>query len=392
MLTDTLIRHTKPAARPLKLSDGGGLHLLIQPHGSRLWRLNYRFAGKQRTLALGQYPVTGLRDARDRRDAAKRLLSLGSDPGVVRKAEKKAGVDAAANTFQAVAAEWLDRKLVKEYRAAATLERVRRFLRSLNDDIGDRPIDEIEAPELLEALRKTEARGHHETANRLRATASQVFRYGLATGKCKRDPAADLRGALTAATAIARPAILEPAAIGQLMRAIDTFDGNPVTGLALRLLALTFVRPGELRFAEWSEINTAAAVWIIPAPKMKMRVAHRVPLSRQALEVLQAVPNLGSRFVFSHSMNKELHENTMNHALRRIGYAGDVMVGHGFRAMASTCLNEMGTWSHDVIERQLAHLDRNAIRRAYNRAEHWPERVEMMQAWADHLDRLAQKQ
>jgi integrase len=280
----------------------------------------------------------------------------------------------------------------KERKSERTLERERWLLRVLKDEIGHRPIGAIEAPELLDALRKVEARGHHETVVRLRSTASRVFRYGIASGKCKRDPAADLRGALTSPTEKHRAAITDPNGVGALLRAIDAYDGRAATRIALKLLALTFVRPGELRFAEWSEFDLTTAVWSIPPEKMKMREPHRVPLSSQAVALLTELkPITGfGRFLFPalSRADRPMSENTLNWTLRKIGYAGDQMVAHGFRALASTLLNEEKRWPPDVIERQLAHREPNSVRRAYDRAHHWPERVAMMNAWADHLDKL----
>ena len=398
MLTDKAVRNFKPKSKPYKVSDSGGLHVLVQPSGSKLWRMAYRFHAKQRTLAFGIYPTTSLSEARDRRDDAKRLLRSGSDPGKVVREEKQAVIAATENVFSAVAEEWKQRKLVKEKKSEATLARTDWLLRTLNDDIGNQPINEITAPELLKILRKVEAQGLHETVARLRSVASQIFRYGIATGKCERDVAADLRGATTSAVSTPHAAIVDPVDIGALMRKIDTLDGGKhpkLMRLALRLLAYTFVRPGELRLAEWSEIDHAAAVWNIPGPRMKMRLPHRVPLSRQVVAVLNEVRSItgSGKYVFPSTVKptQPLHKNSFNDALRRLGYTHDDMVAHGFRALASTTLNEMSRWPVDVIERQLAHQERSKVRRAYNRAQYWPERVELMQAWANHLDELRKR-
>jgi integrase len=395
MLTDKAVRNLKPKSTPYKVSDGGGLHVLVQPSGSKLWRMAYRFEAKQRTLAFGIYPATSLIEARDRRDDAKRKLRSGEDPGKIVKAEKQAAIAATANTFSATASEWKQRKLVKEKRSKATLARTDWLLRTLNEGIGDRPINEVTAPELLKVLRKVEAQGLHETVARLRSAASRIFRYGIATGKCERDVAADLRGATTAAVSTPRAAIIDPAGIGELMRKIDAVDGDRhsrIMRLTLRLLAYTFVRPGELRLAEWSEIDDAAAVWDVPGERTKMRRPHRVPLARQALaafEELRALTGKGKYVCASAFDPKQpLQKNAFSDALQKLGYARDEMSPHGFRAVASTTLNEMNRWPIDVIERQLAHLERNAVRRVYNRAVYWPQRVEMMQAWADYLDQL----
>ena len=393
MLTDAKIRTAKPSHRPLKLSDGGGLHLLIQPHGSKLWRASYRFGGKQRTLALGIYPAVGLQKAREQRDAAKRLLASGIDPAAQRRIAKQ--IADGGNTFRAIAEEIIA-KQTKEGRATTTLEKLRWLLIDLACPyIGDRPVSEITAPELLAVLRRVEARGRYESAKRLRATCSVVFRYAIATGRAEHDPSADLRGALIAPTVTHRPAITDPIGIGGLLRAIDSYDGHVPTRAALRLAPLLFVRPGELRHAEWTDFDLPVALWTIPAVKMKMRRPHKVPLSRQALAIIEELePITGeTRWLFPsvRTIARPISETTLNAALRRLGYSADQQTPHGFRSIASTRLNEMGRWSPDVIERQLAHEDTNDIRSAYNSAQHWPERVEMMQVWADYLDRLREQ-
>jgi integrase len=390
MLTDARARSAKPQTRPIKLTDAGGLHLLIQPHGSKLWRMAYRFDGKQKTLALGIYPTVGLQEARERRDAAKRLLAKGIDPSAQRRLDKQAA--ATGNTFKAVAEEVLE-KLQREDRAPRTLRKVRWLLDFAYPSIGERRVAEITAPELLSVLRKVEGRGRYETARRLRSTCGMVFRYAIATGRAERDPSADLRGALTSPKTSHRSAIIDPTAIGALLRAIDGFDGQTTTRAALRLAPLVFVRPGELRHAEWAEIDFAAAEWRIPPAKMKMRRVHRVPLSRQALAIireLQAISG-GGRWLFPsvRTVARPISENTLNAALRRLGYGPEEMTTHGFRTMASTRLNETGRWHPDAIERQLAHQEADDVRRAYiHAAEYWSERVKMMQAWADYLDEL----
>ena len=382
-LTDTAIRAAKPIASAVKLSDGGGLYLLIQPTGSKLWRLAYRFGGKQKTLALGVYCAANSRDvlvplalARERRAEARRMIAAGIDPSEAKRAEKQS---AAANvvTFRNVADEWLA-KMRREQKADVTIRKAEWFLRMLSTDLGERPVLAIEPPDLLAALRRIEARGHHETARRARSVASRIFRYGVASGYCPRDPASDLRGALTAPVVTNRAAITNPADVGALLRAIDAYQGAPTTRLALHLLALTFVRPGELRFAEWSEINDA--VWSIPARRMKMRRPHRVPLSRRALNVLDELRPLtgDGRFLFPSTVSREkpISENTLQAALLRLGYRRGEISSHGLRSTASTLLNESGLWSADAIERQLAHADKDAIRGVYHRGEHWQERVQ----------------
>jgi integrase len=389
MLKDVAVRSAKPSAKPRKLSDGGGLYILIQPTGSKLWRLAYRFAGMQKTLALGAYPAVSLEEARRRRDEAKKLLARSIDPSVQRKADKHAGKD---NSFRAVAKEVIT-KLEREGRAQATLDKTRWLLSFAYPAFGDRPVAEITARDLLALLQEIEGRDRYETARRLRSTCGRVFRHAVATGRAERDPSMDLRGALTTPQITHRPAIVDPSGIGALLRAIDGFDGQPTTRAALRLLAYVFVRPGELRHAEWKEFDLDAAVWSIPAEKMKMRLPHRVPLARQSLAILrelQAITGNGHRlFPSVHTLARPISENTLNAALRRLGYGSEEICAHGFRTMASTRLNEMGRWNADAIERQLAHQEANAVRRAYTHgAEYWTERVQMMQAWADYLDGL----
>jgi integrase len=374
-LTDTAIRNAKAGEKPVKLSDGGGLHLLIQPHGTKLWRMAYRHGGKQKLLAFGIYPTVSLVEARARRDVAKQLLGEGIDPSVRRKLEKQASVI----TFRVVAEELLD-KMQREGRASRTLVKTRWLLEFALPAIGERPIAKVSAPELLDVLRRIEARGNYETARRLRSTCGMVFRYAIATGRAERDPSFDLRGALTAPKVKHRPTILEPAAIGALLRAIEGFDGQPTTRAALLLAPLVFVRPGELRHAEWKEFDFDNAEWSISADKTKMRRPHRVPLSRQALVILKGLKAISGecRWLFPsvRTVIRPISENTLNAALRRLGYGADAMTAHGFRAMASTRLNEMSRWNADAIERQLAHQEQNAVRRAYtHNAEYCPNEL-----------------
>ncbi|AJC44806.1 tyrosine-type recombinase/integrase [Xanthomonas perforans] len=392
-LTDTAIRKTKPGAVPLKLRDGGGLYLLMRPDGARWWRWDYRrpVTGKRNTLSLGTYPDTGLADAREKRDAARKLLAAGVDPGEQRKQakqERAALVDAAGETFEVVAREWMARQTV----ARVTAEKNRWLLETfLFPEIGSRPIGEITPRELLDALRKIEATGKLETAARAKIKAGQVFRYAMLEGKAEIDPTASLRGALKAAKARHHAAVTEPAKIGQLLRAIEGFSGQPVTHAALKLAPLVFVRPGELRAAEWAEIDLDAAMWRIRPERMKMKAAHLVPLSSQAVAILRDLHALtgGGHHVFPGLRpNRPMSENTVNAALRALGYSGDEMTGHGFRSMAATRLNELG-WNADAVERQLAHAETNKVREAYTHAaQYLHERVRMMQAWADYLDGL----
>jgi integrase len=388
-LKDVMVRKAKATSRPQKLSDGGGLHVLIQPTGSKLWRLAYRFAGKQKTLALGAYPVVSLEEARRQRDEAKKLLARSLDPSVQRKAEKHAGKE---GTFRAVAEEVIA-KQEREGRAHATLSKRRWLLDFAFPAFGDRPVAEITARELLALLREIEGRGLYETAKRLRSTCGMVFRYAIATGRAERDPSMDLRGALTSPPVNHRATVVDPVAIGALLRAIDGFDGQPTTHTALRLAPYVFVRPGELRQAEWREFDLDGALWSIPAEKMKMRRPHGVPLARQPLTILRELQEItgNGRWLFPsvRTFARSISENTLNAALRRLGYGSEEMCIHGFRSMASSRLNEMGRWNPDAIERQLAHQEANSVRRAYmHGAEFWTERVQMMQAWADYLDGL----
>jgi integrase len=339
--------------------------LLVQPNAAKLWRLAYRFDGKQKLLALGPYPVTSLSDARAKRDEAKKLLAQGSDPSVERKAERSAARLSRRNTFAAVAEELFD-KWKAEGDAATTLKKKKWLLGFANAELGNRPIAEIKAPELLDALRKIEKRGRYETAGRVRSTAGAVFRYAIATGRAERDPSADLRGALITPTVTHRASIVEPGQIGALLRAIDGFERQPTTRIALQLAPLLFARPGELRTAEWAEFNIPEAVWRIPARKMKMRREHRVPLARRSLALLRELKDItgNSKFLFPsvRSWHRPMSENTLNAALRRLGYKQTEMTTHGFRSMASTRLNETGKWNRDAIERQLAHHEEDKAR------------------------------
>jgi len=389
-LTDTAIRKAKPTAKSQRFFDGGGLYLELAPAGGKWWRLKYRFGGKEKRLSLGTYPDTGLADAREKRDVARKLLAAGIDPAEQRKAVKVAGAERAANSFAVIAAEWL--ALQKARMATATHEKARwTFDELVNPWIGSRPISAIDAPEILKMLRRIEERGAHETAHRTKQRCGQVFRYAISTGRAKHDPTADLRGALAPVVSTSRAAITDPAKVGELMRAIGTYQGSLVTKCALRLAPLVFVRPGELRKAEWSEIDLDGSQWRIPAARMKMREEHIVPLAPQTVAILRELHPLTGhgQYVFPSYRGKArtMSENTVNAALRYMGFDKDTMTGHGFRALASTRLNEMG-WAPDVIERQLAHAERNKVRAAYNRAQYLDERTRMMQAWADYLDVL----
>jgi len=389
-LTDAACRAAKPTSSLRKLSDMGGLQLWISPSGSRLWRFAYRFGGKQKLLAIGVYPEVSLIKARQARDDAKQLLGEGRDPSAAKKLAKLVG-DASGNTFQTVAEEYVA-KLQREGRAAATITKIEWLLSFACPALGALCVDTIRPIEVLAVLRPVEASGRLETARRLRSTIGSVIRYAIATARAETDPTAPLQGALTTPIVKSRAAITEPAAVGALLRAIDDFDGQPTTRAALKLMALLFPRPGELRAAQWSEFDFRTATWTIPSDRTKMRRPHRVPLPRQALEELANLRTTlgvgGLVFPSVRTVKRPISENTLNAALRRLGYSKDQATAHGFRATASTLLNESGKWSSDAIERQLGHIEGNDVRRAYARGEHWEERVGMMTWWADYLDRL----
>lgn len=388
-LSDAAIRAAKPTEKSRKLADEKGMYLLILSSGSKLWRMDYRFDGKRKTLALGVYPDTGLALAREKRDEARRLLAQEIDPGVQRKQEKLERLDALAHTFEAVARDWMKVK-GKEWTDSYATKTRSSLERHAFPSLGKKPIREIEPPELLVMLRVIEKRGTVDMAHRIQQHCGAVFRFAIASGIADRDPTISLRGALSSVRQEHFAALTEPADYAQLLRDIDGYRGEVVTKVAMQLLALTFQRTKEVRFAEWSQFDFDAKLWRIPAEVMKMRQAHLVPLSDQAAKLLlelQALTGQG-RLVFPSTTNRErpISENTVVYALARMGYKGR-MTGHGFRTVASTMLNEMG-FRHDVIERQLAHSERNQVRAAYNRAEYLPERRAMMQNWADYLDKL----
>jgi integrase len=389
-LTDTAVRAAKPGPKLKKLSDSHGLQLWCEPSGAKRWRLAYRFAGKQKLLGLGSYPETSLREALELRDSNRKLLALGRDPSQVRRETKAAKAEAANNTFAALVEEVLARKKAEEL-AEATIGKFTWLMTLVAPALGDRPIGEISAREILLTLRVIERSGNHETAQRLRSAIGQVFRYAIATGVAENDPTTALRGALVSPKVTHYAALIDPVQFGGLLRAIDDYHGQLGTRAAMRLLALTFTRPGELRTAEWSEFDLEKGVWEIPASKMKMRNAHRVPLSRQAIALLRELrPFARGPFLFpsERSASRPMSANTVNQALRRLGFEKDKVCGHGFRSSASSMLNECGLWSPDAIERQLAHVDGNQIRRIYARADFWDERVRMMAWWANYLDEL----
>lgn len=384
-LTDTQIRSIRAEDRPTKHSDGGGLHLLVSPNGSKLWRLAYRFGGKQKTLAFGVYPHVSLSKARERREEAKAVLATGIDPAQLAKEEKARKHAVASNTFSAVADELLA-KMEREGRAEATLVKTRWLMDMAKDALGSRPVAEISAAEILVPLRKVEAKGNLETARRLRALIGQVFRYAIATARTDNDPTFGLRGALTTQKVTHRPAITDAKAFGVLLKAIADYDGAAQTRIALQLMALLYPRPGELRQAEWCEFDLNAGVWTIPAARTKMRREHKKPLPEQAVTLLRELQFITGNgqlaFPAQTSMQRPLSENTLNAALRRMGFTKDQASAHGFRASASTLLNESGQWLPDAIEAELGHVESNAVRRAYHRALYWEERVRMQSWWA----------
>lgn len=391
-LNDAMVRNAKSLDKAWKLSDERGLYLLVTPSGSKLWRLKFRHLGKEKKLALGAFPDVTLKDARGLRDKARALLRDGQDPAMERKKAKITAKLSAATSFKAVATEYIVLKMSGDGRAEATLSKAKWFLEKLEPAIGSMPIDDVEPQMLLAALKRLESTGRLETAKKCRSFASRVFRYGVATGRCKSDPAAMLLGALVSPQARHYAAILEPLKLGALLRAIDNYDGGPITKFALSIAPHVFVRPGELRHAEWAEFDLAQAIWSIPAAKMKARRAHSVPLSPQIVRMLEQLRELtgSGRYVFpsAYGGSRPMSENTLNACFRRMGFTKDEVTAHGLRATASTLLNESGLWSPDAIERALAHGESNATRGAYHRGLHWDERVRMAQWWSDYLERI----
>ncbi|CAH0357312.1 site-specific integrase [Sphingobium sp. CECT 9361] len=391
MLTDTAIRNAKPRAKPYKVSDSQGLYLLVNPRGSKLWRVKYRIDGIERKLAIGPYPEITLAEARAARDAARRQLTHAIDPNY---AKRQARIEAAMrteNSFSKVAEE-LIAKREKEGVSPRTLEKYRWVLKLFSAEIRRRPVAEISPSELLHELKNQERRGKYETAKRMRSFASRVFRYAAATARAERDPAQMLLGALIQPRVKHFAAITEPTEFGALLRAIEDYSGDPAVMNALKLTPHLFQRPGELRQMEWGEINFEKAVWTLPREKMKMRQPHAVPLSRQAVEILKTMEGLTGKgkYVFPsvRSRSRPISENTVSAALRRMGYTKEQMTAHGFRTSASSLLNESGKWNPDAIERALAHMVSGEIRRIYNQSAYWAERVAMAQWWSDYLEEL----
>jgi integrase len=384
-LTDTDIDALLPEARSYKRADGRGLYILVVPTGSKLWRMNYRFEGKQKTLSFGAWPIVTLEEAREKCLKAKRLLKQDIDPGGVRKSIRPRRSKADPESFNAIADEFL-RKRRLDGLAETTLSKKAWLLDLAREDLGPRLITEIKPADVLAVLRSVEGRGNYETAKRLRTTIGEVFRYAVATLRAESDPTPVLRGALISPKVRHMPAITDEDEFGRLVRAIWRYEGRGGTAKALRLMALLFPRPGELRHARWSEFDFNKAVWTIPAERMKMRREHRKPLPPAALHLLIDLRGTSGPddFVFPAMTNPErpMSENTMNGALERLGFPGAQMTPHGFRASASTLLNESGLWNPDAIEAELAHVDTKGVRSIYNRARYWAERVEMMSWWA----------
>lgn len=402
LLTDVTLRSSKPTDKDKRLNDGGGLYLLLKPNGAKWWRFDYSYAGKRKTLSLGTYPDTTLANARKKAGDARNNIANGIDPSDQRKEAKaaqqlenentkrmEAGLPA-IDSFEEIAREWHSK-----FKAKWTPDHASRLLTRLEKDvfphIGSRPINEIDAPELLRVMQRIEARGVIDTLHRALQNCGQIFRYGVATGRCQRDPSGDLRGALTPVKSKHHASITDPKQIGDLLRAMEDYQGSLVSQCALKFSALTFCRPGEIRHAEWAEIDFETKQWRIPGPKMKMRLQHIVPLAGQTIALLEKLHQLtgDGKYLFPSERSKDrpMSENTVNAAIRRMGYSKNEMTAHGFRSMASTRLNELH-FNRDWIERQLAHSEKDGVRAAYNHAEYLPQRTNMMQAWADYLDGL----
>ncbi len=390
-LTDATIRVLKPKVKPYKVSDFEGLFMTVKPTGSRLWHFKYRIDGKEKLLSIGVYPEITLAQARGKKDEARALLASGKDPGDAKKDQQRQERARRGNTFEVMAQEF-SAKAIAEGRAAATQVKTEWLLNMAIASFGRRPITDVTAPMILACLRKVEAKGNHETAKRLRAKIGAVFKYAVAVGLAETDPTFALQGALIRPKTKPRAAITDKAQLGGLLRATDGFQGQTATRLGLMLLALLVPRPGELRKAKWVEFDIKAKIWSIPAERMKMRRAHQVPLPAQAIAVLEELRTLtgAGEYVLPslRTPTRTMSENTLNVALRIMGYSGDEMTSHGFRATFSTLANESGLWHPDGVERALAHVDENAVRRAYARGQHWEERVRMADWWAGLLDDL----
>lgn len=391
-LTENRLRTLKPKDKSYKVADHRGLYIEVTPSGGKLWRFRYRIGNVEKKLAIGPYPEINLKQARNAADAARHSVAEGGDPAFEKRKKKIRDEFLSAQTFEAVAREYIEQMMVKNGLAQATLVKANYFLEQLTPSIGNRPIHDIEPFEVLAPLKRLEATGKHETAKKCRSFAGRVFRYGVATTRCKSDPTAMLKGALVTPRAQHYAAILEPKELGGLLRAIDDYSGYLVTKYALQIAPHVFVRPGELRHAEWREIDLEDGVWKIPAGKMKARRPHAVPLSKQVVGYLTELATMlgteGYVFPSARSGIRPMSENTLNAAFRRMGYSKEELTAHGLRATASTFLNESGLWNPDAIERALAHGDSNVVRGIYHRGKHWDERVRMAQWWSDYLDEL----
>lgn len=390
-LTDVQIKNIKPSDKAFKLFDGNGLFLQVNPAGSKLWRMKYRYLGKEKLLSFGPYPVVPLRKAREKREEARTLLHDGQDPGLFKQNNRREKELEAASSFKVISNEYLE-KLRKEGKAEATLKKLAWLIEKAQSVFGERPIKEITARDILVPLKRLEGEGKHETASRLRSTIGRIFRFAVATARAESDPTYALQGALVAHKVKSHAAIVDEAALGQLLQDIRSFNGYRVTILGLELLALLYPRPGELRNASWSEFDFEKAIWSIPAERMKMRREHKIPLPTQAIERLIELKTFSSynNLVLpsiSNSM-RPISDNTMNQALRRMGYSNDQMTSHGFRSSFATLANESNQWNPDAIERALAHVDSNSVRRVYARGAYWDERVRMAQWWANKLDEI----
>ncbi len=391
-LNDAAIRALKPTGKVFLLADADGLSIEVAASGAKLWRFRYRVGGRERKISFGRYPEVSLKEARQKRDEARAAIRDGSDPGAERKKAKLLAELSAENTFAAIADEYITTKLVGENKAAITIDKARWLVTHLAP-IASLPIVEIKPQELYAALRRLEGAGKHETARRCRSFASRVFRYAVVTGRAEADPAAMLSGALITPKVKHHAAPIDPAKVGDVLRAIDAYTtGAPITRLALQIAPHVMTRPGELRQALWEEFDLDAAIWRIPAGRMKARRPHAIPLSRQVVAYLREVQEFsgptGYVFPAFHTTRKPMSENTMNQAFRRMGFTGDEVTSHGLRTTASTLLNESGKWHPDAIERALAHGDSDAVRGIYNRGHYLDERTAMMQWWSDHLDQL----
>ncbi len=390
-LSDAKVRNAKPQAKPYKITDGEGMFLLVAPSGSKYWRLKYHFAGREKLLALGVYPEVSLGDARERRTQARKAIAAGNDPGEVKREAKRLAVLQNENAFETVAREWYEQRK-HEWKPSSAKTTLKRLERHIFPKLGKRPITTITAPDILSMLRVIESSGALDTAQRVMQMCGQVFMYAIATGRAERNPVPDLRGALKTPVT-QHHAYLKAADLPEFLKKLEAYDGALQTKLALRFLLLTYVRTIELRGAEWPEIDFDKAEWRIPAGRMKMKELHIVPLSRQAVAVLRELQkHTGNRqYIFPNQHNPVsfMSENTMLYALYRMGYHSRT-TGHGFRSTASTILNENG-FMPDVIERQLAHCERNKVRAAYNHAQYLPERRKMMQWWADYIDGVTPK-